>query len=126
MKHKITLTLILAAMICTGCTRKITQDIYREHPVMVHDTIMRVKVRTDSIYLRDSIYSDGPVLIKERWRYRTVTAHDTIYVTRTDTVNITQTVTRTVDAPSSSRSYILWALIAFAAIFLTTKIIQRK
>lgn len=55
-----------------------------------HDSIYIHNIKTDSVYIKDSIYIDraGDTIYKEVWRWRTkeVMIHDTAYITKLDSV----------------------------------------
>lgn len=55
-----------------------------------HDSIYIHNVKTDSVYVKDSIYIDrsGDTIYKEVWRWRTkeIALHDTTVVCKTDSI----------------------------------------
>ncbi|RKV80123.1 MAG: hypothetical protein D8H91_05550, partial [Alloprevotella sp.] len=54
--------------------------------VVQRDTVRQIKLHRDSIIIRDSIYTEGTTLIKERWRERWHIRHDTLRIARVDTI----------------------------------------
>ena len=73
----------LFAIILASCTttKEITRTITKHDTLRVtqRDTIRQIKLHRDSIVIRDSIYTEGATLIKERWRELRITRVDTIY-----------------------------------------------
>lgn len=57
---------------------------------VVHDTVEKVAVQKDSVFVRDSVHvrekGDSVYVYKERWNTRLVVSHDTVLKVRTDTV----------------------------------------
>ena len=80
----------LLALILASCTttKEITRTITKHDTLRVtqRDTIRQIKLHRDSIIIRDSIYTEGTTLIKERWRERWHIRHDTLRISRVDTI----------------------------------------
>lgn len=80
----------LFAIILASCTttKEITRTITKHDTLRVtqRDTIRQIKLYRDSIVVRDSIYTEGATLIKERWRERWHIRHDTLRISRVDTI----------------------------------------
>ena len=80
----------LFAIILASCTtsKEITRTIIKHDTLRVtqRDTIRQIKLHRDSIVIRDSIYTEGATLIKERWRERWHIRHDTLRISRVDTI----------------------------------------
>ena len=80
----------LIAFILISCTtsKEITRTITKHDTLRVtqRDTIRQIKLHRDSIVIRDSIYTEGTTLIKERWRERWHIHHDTLRISRVDTI----------------------------------------
>lgn len=80
----------LIAFILISCTtsKEITRTITKHDTLRVtqRDTIRQIKLHRDSIVIRDSIYTEGAALIKERWRERWHIRHDTLRISRVDTI----------------------------------------
>lgn len=80
----------LLALILASCTtsKEITRTITKHDTLRVtqRDTIRQIKLHRDSIVIRDSIYTEGATLIKERWRERWHIRHDTLRISRVDTI----------------------------------------
>ena len=78
----------ILAVMCLGC--KSVQYVPVE--TVRTDTCYVNKIRTDSVYVRDSVVVErGGDTIKVtswRWRERYVTQHDTVYRSRTDSVAV--------------------------------------
>jgi len=80
----------LFAIILASCTtsKEITRTITKHDTLRVtqRDTIRQIKLHRDSIVIRDSIYTEGTTIIKERWRERWHIRHDTIRAISRDTI----------------------------------------
>ena len=80
----------LFAIILASCTtsKEITRTITKHDTLRVtqRDTISQIKLHRDSIVIRDSIYTEGTTIIKERWRERWHIRHDTLRISRVDTI----------------------------------------
>lgn len=77
-----------AILILTACTRQVYVPVERT----VRDSLVSLRVRSDTMLVRDSIYMDmrGDTIVREvyRWRTRTRTRTDTVYRVRRDTVPV--------------------------------------
>ena len=80
----------LFAIILASCTttKEITRTITKHDTLRVtqRDTLRQTIYHRDSIFFRDSIYTEGAALIKERWRERWHIRHDTIRAISRDTI----------------------------------------
>ena len=80
----------LIAFILISCTtsKEITRTITKHDTLRVtqRDTLRQTIYHRDSIFFRDSIYTEGATLIKERWRERWHIHHDTLRISRVDTI----------------------------------------
>jgi len=80
----------LFAIILASCTtsKEITRTIIKHDTLRVtqRDTLRQTIYHRDSIFFRDSIYTEGATLIKERWRERWHIRHDTIRAISRDTI----------------------------------------
>ena len=80
----------LLALILASCTtsKEITRTITKHDTLRVtqRDTLRQTIYHRDSIFFRDSIYTEGATLIKERWRERWHIRHDTIRAISRDTI----------------------------------------
>lgn len=80
------------AVMCLGCKTEQNASVstVRTDETARTDTCYVNKIRTDSVYVRDSVVVErGGDTIKVtawRWRERYVTQHDTVYRNRTDSV----------------------------------------
>lgn len=78
------------AIILASCTtsKEITRTITKHDTLRViqRDTIRQIKLHRDSIIIRDSIYTEGATLVKERWRERWHIRYDTLRISRVDTI----------------------------------------
>lgn len=80
----------LFAIILASCatSKEITRTITKHDTLRVtqRDTLRQTIYHRDSIFFRDSIYTEGATLIKERWRERWHIRHDTLRISRVDTI----------------------------------------
>lgn len=80
----------LFAIILASCTtsKEITRTITKRDTLRVtqRDTLRQTIYHRDSIFFRDSIYTEGTTIIKERWRERWHIRHDTLRISRVDTI----------------------------------------
>ena len=89
MKRLIAFVAILAALVSlSGCrvTKYIDKPV--KVPYVVHDTVKATTYAVDTIYNRDSIYVNGQIVYKEKWRYRIQIRHDTIYQHKVDSISV--------------------------------------
>ena len=85
------LVLFLFSVLLLGsCTtaQHVTRTITKHDTLRVtqRDTLRQTIYHRDSIFFRDSIYTEGATLIKERWRERWHIRHDTIRAISRDTI----------------------------------------
>lgn len=85
-RYILTALLVLILASCTT-SKEITRTITKHDTLRVtqRDTIRQIKLHRDSI-IRDSIYTEGATLIKERWRERWHIRHDTLRISKVDTI----------------------------------------
>ena len=78
------------SVVLGSCTtsKEITRTITKHDTLRVtqRDTLRHTIYHRDSIFFRDSIYTEGATLIKERWRERWHIRHDTLRISRVDTI----------------------------------------
>lgn len=97
----VTLVLLCLTLCLVGC--KSTE--YVEVPVVHTDTLIQTKVQRDSIWKHDSIFvnqwqaGDTIFQVKDRWHTKYVESikHDTVYVSKCNTITKTITKTKTAD-----------------------------
>lgn len=77
---------LMACMVLMACSTKKT--ITEQVPIkeVLHDTIISKWMQYDSVYVRDSIYVTPEVEYRDRLVKKLTIVHDTVYVSRTDTV----------------------------------------
>jgi hypothetical protein len=106
------LFLILPVVLMCGCTRTLYL------PTVSESSVRAASVRTDTLYVRDSIRveprGDTVYHTRERLVYRTATMHDTLVVERTDTVTVA-TSAEAKNIVATKRSSNVWRTIAFVA-----------
>ena len=88
-----------------------------------HDSVVTILHHRDSIYQHDSVYikEKADTLLIERWhtRWREVVSHDTLYMSKVDTIRIPVPVERKLTR--AERNYITigkWAVGAVAGLVL--------
>ena len=88
-----------------------------------HDSVVTILHHRDSIYRQDSVYikEKADTLLIERWhtRWRDRVSHDTLYMSKTDTIRIPVPVERKLS--KSERTYITigkWSVGAVAGLVL--------
>lgn len=85
------------SVVLGSCTtsKEITRTITKHDTLRVtqRDTLRQTIYHRDSIFFRDSIYTEGATLIKERWRERWHIRHDTIRAISRDTIYQARTAT---------------------------------
>ena len=81
---------VFLSVVLGSCTtsKEITRTITKHDTLRVtqRDTLRQTIYHRDSIFFRDSIYTEGATLIKERWRERWHIRHDTLRISRVDTI----------------------------------------
>lgn len=99
-----------------------------------HDSVYIHNVKTDSVYVKDSIFIDrsGDTIYKEVWRWRTKEqlVHDTAYVCKTDSIPYPVEVVKTVKKKNgftTGCTFVLFMLIiAWAAKKFSDKYYRRE
>ena len=81
---------VFLSVVLGSCTtsKEITRTITKHDTLRVtqRDTLRQTIYHRDSIIIRDSIYTEGTTIIKERWRERWHIRHDTLRISRVDTI----------------------------------------
>lgn len=90
---------LLCLLCCCSSTKTITKEV--PVPVVTHDTVRITNARTDSVYVRDSIYVEGEKEYRDRLVYRNHTVHDTLYVARIDTIPKVITIREKTTTPAA-------------------------
>lgn len=121
---------VLLCALLSGCTTT------KYVPVVEHrtDTVRITQHQRDSIYVHDSTYvSDkGDTVLIERWhtRWRDRWQHDTLYISKRDSIPVPYPVTKEVPAPLSwwqqARIYLADAVLVAVVLLLVFVVIRRK
>lgn len=96
MKKRILFAVLMVALLAGCATKREVSEVVRV--VEVHDTLRDVSVRTDSVYVRDSVavVVRGDTVFRDRWRVeyrdRWRDREKEVIVERTDTIVKTQRV----------------------------------
>lgn len=90
---------LLFTLLCLSCssvrrTVRTVDKLSDSGRMVVHDTVRMVRYFRDSVFVRDSVYLSGGVMVKERWRDRWRVRLDTVYRVRRDTVERVREVER--------------------------------
>lgn len=135
MRYKIAAVLAVAATIlylCVSCA----QAKYVEVPVSVHDTVVQVREKTDSVVTYDSVYvkEKGDTLIKYEYKYidRYLIKTDSVYVSKTDTVTAVEVRYEEAEAKWTDKffakfgKFSLWLLLLCLAALVIVVLARRK
>ena len=122
MKHLVFIYIILLASAICSCSR--VQYVPVES--VRHDSVFFNRIRTDSVYVRDSVMvvrGDTVTEYRYRYVYRYKDRTDTLYISRTDTVRVPYPV-------EVERKLTLWQRVkvglggyAMAAVIITVLIV---
>lgn len=82
--------ILLASAICLSCNT----THYVPVETKVHDTTYINKVQVDSIFDSTFVYVKGDTVIKYKYLYKYKMLHDTVYVNRTDSIQVPYPVER--------------------------------
>lgn len=117
----IIICLIIAAVMCMGCSPKVIEKVIHQT-----DTCYIEKMQRDSIYMHDSIYihewqkGDTIYMERDRWHtaYRDRLIHDTAYISRRDTISTVQYIDKPADISGWQWAQIWAGRLAMIAIGL--------
>lgn len=89
----------MAALLLMGCTttRTVTKEVPVEVPVIRHDTVVMKQAAKELVKIKDSIVRMNDTL---KFYHKTVidrSSHDTVYLSKTDTVFKPKYITKTVE-----------------------------
>ena len=131
MKRLIYIIILLTSAIWFSSCRSI-----RHIPIetVKHDSIYISKILHDSIYQRDSIYvdrkGDTVLIYKDRYLYKYKNLIDTMYVSRTDSIQIPYSVekqlTRWQSVKMELGGWIFGVIILFALFFVGWMVFRMK
>lgn len=93
---------LFIALLCAGCSPRVVETV-----VVKTDTLIQTKVEKDSVVHRDSVYvhewmkGDTVWVEKVKWvtKWENHLAHDTLYISKTDTVRVKDVVVKEVKKP---------------------------
>lgn len=118
---------ILASLVATSC--KVTE--YVKVPEIRHDTLQIFNTRVDSVRLYDSISvvmkNDTFFIEKIRYRDRYHRLHDSVFISKTDTIVKVQTVEVEKKLGAKDRIYhwigkYLWWLILLVIVYIVLRV----
>ena len=112
--------LLLVAALILGACRSVQ---YVPVESVRHDSVVTILYQRDSIYQHDSVYikEKADTVLIERWhtRWRNRVSHDTLYMSKTDTIRVPVPVERKLS--KSERTYITigkWSVGVVAGLIL--------
>jgi len=93
---------LFICLLCAGCSPRVVETV-----VVRIDTLIQTNVKTDSVVMRDSVYvhewmaGDTVFVEKVKWktRWENHMKHDTLYISKTDTVKVKDVVMKEVAKP---------------------------
>lgn len=93
---------LFVCLLLAGCAPRVV-----EHVVVRTDTLIQTKVEKDSVVMRDSVWvnqtqrGDTVWVEKVKWvtKWENHLAHDTLYISKTDTVRVKDVVVKEVKKP---------------------------
>ena len=109
---------IIACALLGGCTTTKYVPVVEHHT----DTLIHTQHHRDSIYVHDSTYvrDNGDTVLVERWhtRWRDRWQHDTLYISKTDSVPKPYPVEVVKEVPRE-RSTVEWVLLITGIVAIT-------
>jgi hypothetical protein len=109
---------IIACALLGGCTTTKYVPVVEHHT----DTLIHTQHQRDSIYVHDSTYvrDNGDTVLIERWhtRWRDRWQHDTLYISKTDSVPKPYPVEVVKEVPRE-RSTVEWVLLITGIVAIT-------
>ena len=100
MKRLLAFICVLVMASCSLGRKTIKQEERRDSASVRTEFVWQVKQIHDSIYLRDSVFVEkkGDTIYQHKWRtqYREKLVHDTLIITKTDTMRIKVVVNKEV------------------------------
>ena len=100
MKRLLAFICMLTLASCSLSRKTIKQEDRRDSASVRTEFVWQVKQIHDSIYLRDSVFVEkkGDTIYQHKWRtqYREKLVHDTLIITKTDTMRIKVVVNKEV------------------------------
>lgn len=93
---------IFICLLCAGCSPRVVETV-----VVRTDTLIQTKVKNDSVVMRDSVYvhewmaGDTVYVEKVKWmtKWENHLKHDTLYISKRDTVKVKDVVVKEVEKP---------------------------
>jgi hypothetical protein len=114
---------IIACALLGGCTTTKYVPVVEHHT----DTLIHTQHQRDSIYVHDSTYvrDNGDTVLIERWhtRWRDRWQHDTLYISKTDSVPKPYPVEVVKEVPRE-RSTVEWVLLITGVVAITFTVLS--
>lgn len=122
---------LFIALLCAGCSPRVVETV-----VVRTDTLIQTRVEKDSVVMRDSVWvnqtqrGDTVWVEKVKWvtKWENHLAHDTLYISKTDTVRVKDVVVKEVKKPLVWwQKLLIWvgsSTLVFFIIFIVIGIIR--
>lgn len=108
---------LFIALLCAGCSPRVVETV-----VVRTDTLVQTKLEKDSVVHRDSVYvhewqkGDTVYMEKVKWmtRWENHLKHDTLYISKTDTVAVKDVVVKEVAKPMGwcAKTFMIVGIVA--------------
>lgn len=120
---------LFICLLCAGCSPRVVETV-----VVRTDTLIQTKVKNDSVVMRDSVYvhewmaGDTVFVEKVKWKtkWENHLAHDTLYISKRDTVRVKDVVVKEVAKPMGwcVKTFMIVGIVAslFFGVWLVYKI----
>lgn len=108
---------LFICLLCAGCSPRVVETV-----VVRTDTLIQTKVKNDSVVIRDSVYvhewmaGDTVFVEKVKWKTRLENhlKHDTLYISKCDTVRVKDVVVKEVAKPMGwcAKTFMIVGIVA--------------
>lgn len=114
---------LFICLLCAGCSPRVVETV-----VVRTDTLVQTKVKNDSVVMRDSVYvhewmaGDTVFVEKVKWmtKWENHLAHDTLYISKHDTVRVKDVVVKEVSKPMGwcAKTFMIVGIVASLIIII--------
>lgn len=108
---------LFICLLCAGCSPRVVETV-----VVRTDTLIQTKVKNDSVVMRDSVYvhewmkGDTVWVEKVKWKtkWENHLTHDTLYISKRDTVRVKDVVVKEVAKPMGwcAKTFMILGIVA--------------
>lgn len=108
---------LFICLLCAGCSPRVVETV-----VVRTDTLIQTKVKNDSVVMRDSVYvhewmaGDTVYVEKVKWvtKWENHLKHDTLYISKRDTVKVKDVVVKEVSKPMGwcAKTFMIVGIVA--------------